>query len=447
MPLPAESSSTWLSRLIARIEPHERKALALAFLCNFVLLGSYYILRPVRDAMATEFGVDKLQDLFTGTLILTLVASPVFAWLTDTFKLSRVIPGVFWFLALNLVGFYFWFEATPDSRWLQASFYWWVSVNNLFMISVFWSLMVDVFTSAQASRMLPTIAAGGSLGAIAGPLVASLFVKSVGVPVLLLIAAAGFVGVIVCVHFLIREKERFRKDRQETQASTLDHQLEGSLLDGFRALFTSPYLMNQAAFMVLMTWIATVGYFLQTELVASAFSDLADRTKVLADIDLVVNLCSAAVAMFGLSRFIKRFGVTGSLVLNPILMVVSFVLMALSPTVLMLQAMQALRRVTQYAIARPSREICFTVVEQESRYKAKNVIDTVMYRFGDLSSAWVQAGLRSMGFGMSGTLAVGVVASGLWALSALSLGRQYERRRAEQGAAADGVTSPGGAAA
>ncbi len=132
----------------------------------------------------------------------------MFAWLTDTFKLSRVIPGVFWFLALNLVGFYFWFEATPDSRWLQASFYWWVSVNNLFMISVFWSLMVDVFTSAQASRMLPTIAAGGSLGAIAGPLVASLFVKSVGVPVLLLIAAAGLVGVIVCVHLLMREKEQ-----------------------------------------------------------------------------------------------------------------------------------------------------------------------------------------------------------------------------------------------
>jgi ATP:ADP antiporter, AAA family len=446
MSAPAESS-TWFSRLIARIEPHERKALALAFLCNFVLLGSYYILRPVRDAMATEFGVDKLQDLFTGTLILTLAASPVFAWLTDTFKLSRVIPGVFWFLVLNLVGFYFWFEATPDSRWLQASFYWWVSVNNLFMISVFWSLMVDVFTSAQASRMLPTIAAGGSLGAIAGPLVASLFVKTVGVPALLLIAAVGLVGVIVCVHFLIREKEHFQKHRQETQASTLDHQLEGSLLDGFRALFTSPYLINQAVFMVLMTWIATVGYFLQTELVASAFSDLADRTKVLADIDLVVNLCSAAVAMFGLSRFIKRFGVTGSLVLNPILMVVSFVLMALSPTVLMLQAMQALRRVTQYAIARPSREICFTVVEQGSRYKAKNVIDTVMYRFGDLSSAWVQAGLRSMGFGMSGTLAVGVVASGLWALSAWSLGRQYERRRAEQSASGDGVASPGGAAA
>jgi AAA family ATP:ADP antiporter len=279
------------------------------------------------------------------------------------------------------------------------------------------------------------ITAGGSLGAIAGPLVASLFVKGVGVTGLLLMAAAGLVMVIALVQWLMREKRRLLDAHEETQASTLDHQLRGNLFDGFRALFTSSYLMNNAIFMLLMTWIATVGYFLQTELVARTFSGLAERTQALADIDLVVNVCSALIAMFGMSRFIKRFGVTGSLVLNPLLMVVSFVLMALSPTLVMLQAMQALRRVTQYAIARPSREILFTVVEQESRYKAKNVIDTVMYRFGDLASAWVQAGMRTLGFGMTGALGVGVIASGVWAISAWSLGRQYERRRAEQNAA------------
>ena len=142
-----------------------------------------------------------------------------------------------------------------------------------------------------------------------------------------------------------------------------------------------------------------------------------------------MNVCSALVAMFGLSRFIKRFGVTGSLVLNPILVAISFVLMALSPTLLMLQAMQALRRVTQYAIARPSREMCFTVVEQESRYKAKNIIDVVVYRLGDLSSAWAQAGLRMLGFGMVGALGLGVVASGLWGVVAWKLGRQYESKK------------------
>jgi AAA family ATP:ADP antiporter len=416
--------------LIANVEPHERKALVLAFLCNFVLLGSYYILRPVRDAMATVFGVEQLQNLFTGTLLLTLLCSPVFAWLTDTFKLSRVLPGVFWFLILDLLGFCVWFSAAPESRSLAAGFYWWFSVVNLFMISVFWSLMVDTFTPTQAARLLPAVTAGGSLGAIAGPLVASLFVKSIGVSGLLLIAAGGLAIVIALVHWLMREKRRLQEAHEETQVSTMDHELRGTLFDGFRALVTSPYLMNQAVFMLLMTWIATVGYFLQTELVARSFAAISERTQALADIDLVVNVCSALVAMFGLSRFIKRFGVTGSLVLNPILMVVSFVLMALSPTLLMLQAMQALRRVTQYAIARPSREICFTVVDQESRYKAKNVIDTVVYRFGDLASAWVQAGLRTLGFGMGGALALGVLASGIWGLSARSLGRQYERRRA-----------------
>jgi AAA family ATP:ADP antiporter len=424
------TSSRWLPNLVANVEPHERKALMLAFLCNFVLLGSYYILRPVRDAMATVFGVEQLQNLFTGTLVLTLLCSPVFAWLTDTFKLSRVLPGVFWFLILDLLGFCIWFSVTPESRSLAAGFYWWFSVVNLFMISVFWSLMVDTFTPAQAARLLPAVTAGGSLGAIAGPLVATLFVKSIGVSGLLVLAAAGLALVIVLVHWLLREKRRRQAAHEETQVSTMDHELHGNLFDGFRALFTSRYLMNQAVFMLLMTWIATVGYFLQTELVARSFAGISERTQALADIDLVVNICSALVAMFGLSRFIKRFGVTGSLVLNPILMVVSFVLMALSPTLLMLQAMQALRRVTQYAIARPSREICFTVVDQESRYKAKNVIDTVVYRFGDLASAWVQAGMRAMGFGMGGALALGVLASGLWGLSARSLGRQYERRRA-----------------
>jgi ATP:ADP antiporter, AAA family len=413
--------------------PHERKAVFLASICNFVLLGSYYILRPVRDAMATVFGVEHLQNLFTGTLALTLVCAPLYGWVTDTFKLSRVLPGVFWFLIADLMIFHVLFRVTPDNRTLAAAFFWWFSVVNLFMISVFWSLVVDVFTPNQATRLLPAIAGGGSLGAIAGPLVASVFAKVIGVGGLLLVAAAGLVLVIVLVHRLMREKHRLQDAHEETQVSTLDHQLPGNLFDGFRSLFTSSYLMNQALFILLMTWIATVGYFMQTDFIARAFSGVADRTQALADIDLAVNLCSAGVLIFGLNRFIMRFGVTASLVLNPILMAISFVLMAVSPTLLMLQAMQGLRRVTQYAIARPSREICFTVVAQENRYKAKNVIDTVVYRMGDLSAAWVQAALRFFGFGFSGALALGLIASGIWGISAWTLGQQYERRRAGGG--------------
>jgi AAA family ATP:ADP antiporter len=414
---------------LADVRPHEVRAVALAFACNFALLASYYLLRPVRDAMATVFGVNQLQNLFTGTLILTLITSPVFALLTDRFKLSRVLPGVFWFLIVNLVAFYFWFQAAPDSRWLAAAFYWWFSVVNLFMISVFWSLMVDIFTPSQATRALPAITAGGSIGAIVGPLVASLFVKDIGVKGVLLLAAVGFGVVLILVHLVIREKHRLQEAHEETQPTALDHRLRGTWLDGFRALFTSSYQLNQASFMLLMTWIATIGYFIQTDLIAKAFTEVATRIQTLANIDLVVNICSALVALFGLSRFITRFGVTGSLVLNPILTAISFIVMALSPTLLILQATQALRRVTQYAIARPSREICFTVVEQENRYKTKNLIDVVVYRLGDLSSAWVQAGMRALGLGTGPALGLAVLTSGLWGISAWTLGRQYERRR------------------
>lgn len=417
---------------LAPAQPHEVKAFVLAFLCNFVLMASYYLLRPVRDAMATVFGVAQLQDLYTGTLALTLVCSPVFAWATDTFKLSRLLPGVFGFLVLNVIAFYFWFGAHPDSRWLAAVFYWWFSVVNLFMVSVFWSLMVDVFTPNQASRLVPGIAGGGPLGAIIGSAIASLSVKAVGDSGVLLMAAAGLVVIILLVSWLIREKRRMQEAQQETQSSSMERKLHGSFFDGFRVLFTSGYQINQALFILLMTWIATIGYFLQTDLIAKAFSDVASRTQALANIDLVVNVCSAAIALLGVARIIKWFGVTGSLVLNPILTAISFVLLALSPTLLMLQATQAMRRIIQYGVARPSREICFTVVDQENRYKTKNIIDVVVYRFGDLSSAWVQAGLRAIGFGLNGILGVGVLASGLWAVSALTLGRQYERLKAAQ---------------
>jgi AAA family ATP:ADP antiporter len=370
------------------------------------------------------------------------VCSPVFAWLTDTFKLSRLLPGVFGFLVVNLLAFYFWFDATPDSRWLAAVFYWWFSVVNLFMVSVFWSLMVDLFTANQASRLLPAIAGGGSLGAIAGPLVAAVFVKGLGVSGVLLLAAAGLVVVIVLVSRVISEKRRLQDANEESQSSSMDRKLRGSFLDGFRVLLSSSYQINQALFILFMTWISTIGYFLQTDLIAKAFTDIASRTQALADIDLAVNICSAVVAIFGLSRVIARVGVTGSLVLNPILMAISFVLMAFSPTLLMLQAMQALRRVTQYAVARPSREICFTVVDQETRYKTKNIIDVVVYRLGDLSSAWMQAGMRALGLGLNATLGVGVVASGVWAISAWTLGRQYEQRKAAQAGAAADLAEP-----
>ena len=430
------SSLTRLGRMAPGVASHERKAVALAFMCNFVLLGSYYILRPLRDTVATIFGVGQLQNLFTATFVGTFIASAIYAALASRIRLARLLPGVFWFWLSNVVLFELLFRLAPENRWLGATYYVWFSVVNLFMISVFWSLMVDVFSATQATRLFALIAAGGALGAIAGPLLTRLLVSSLGLSGMLMLAAAGFLLVIMLVHLLMREKRRLQDCGDEVQQSTLDHALSGNAFEGFSQLFKSTYVVNQAAFMLLMTWVNTVAYFCQTDLIARSYAAIASRAQAIADIDLIVNICTAAFLFLGLGRIVRRFGVTAGLVLNPLLMVVAFLVTALSPTLFMIQALQIVRRVAQYAIARPSREICFTVVEQSSRYKAKNVIDTVVYRFGDVSSAWVQAGLRSMGYGLNGAAVVGVAASLAWGAVATLLGRRYEELRHYSGVVA-----------
>src|SRR5580698_358764 len=180
MQRPSRPGAPWRSRLLdvaARVAPHERRAVTLAFICNFVLLGSYYILRPVRDTVATVVGVQRLQLLFTATFVGTLVASPLYAMLASRIRLARLLPGVFWFWLVNVLAFQLLFVLAPGNFWVAAAYYVWFSVANLFMISLFWSLMVDLFTAAQATRLFALIAAGGSIGAIAGPVLVRLLVQ------------------------------------------------------------------------------------------------------------------------------------------------------------------------------------------------------------------------------------------------------------------------------
>jgi len=420
-------AGSW-SGLLPRMRPGEGRAVALAFSCYFVLLGLYYILRPLRDTMATVFGSAQLQYLFTLTFIATLACAPLLGLLASRWRLTQWLPGVFGFWLSNVLLFFVLFRSAPDNPWVAGAFFIWFSVVNLYMISVFWSLMVDLFTSEQSTRLFAFIAAGGSLGSIGGPLVTSALVKNVGIAGLLLLAAAGLLIVMLLVRQLIREKSRLQS-HGGAQPSTFDHDLAGSSLDGFRELFKSPYLLNQAAFMLLMTWVNTVAYFLQTDILASQLTGIEARTQALAHIDLWVNVASAVILLFGLGRFVQRFGLTSGLILNPLLMIAAFFAVFASPSLLVIQAIQIVRRVAQYAIARPSREMCFTVVDQVERYKAKNVIDTVVYRFGDVSAAWVQGGMRVLGSGLGGVVTLGLATSALWAATAVALGRRFENRR------------------
>ncbi len=425
----------WLHRVLSRaveVEPHEARAVAVAFVCHFVLFAAYYILRPVRDTMSTVFGVDQLQNLFTGTFFIAMICAPIYSSIAARAKLQHLLPGVFWLMVVCIVIFYGLFETMPQNRWVAASFYWWFSVMNLIIISVFWTLMTDTFTDAQAKRLFPFIQAGSSTGAILGPIITKVFVGIIGVGGLLLVAAAGFLLIVALVHMVMREKARLRAHGGDSQRTTLDHALPGNPFRGFKLLFSSPFMMGQAAFMVLMTWIATFLVFMQVDLISKAYTDLESRTVAFADVDLYVNLATLAVLIFGLRGFVHRFGVTASLVLTPVIMIAACAGIAVAPTLVMVQTARGIQRVTQYAIARTSREMLFTVIDQESRYKAKNVIDTVVYRLGDLTAAWMQTGLRAMGISIVPAVGIAISVSALWAGVSWGLGRSYERLRAKQ---------------
>jgi ATP:ADP antiporter, AAA family len=423
-----------LAQKITQAEKGEVRAVLLAFACNFVLFASYYILRPLRDTMATVFGAGQLQELFTGTFVLTMLCAPLFSAVAARVKLTRFLPGLFWLWFSNILVFYVLFRAMPESRWVAAGYFWWFSTVNLFLISVFWTLMADIFSPAQATRLFAFIAAGSSTGAIAGPLITTQCVGRIGADGLLLVAAAGFLVVIVLVHLLMREKQKLRAAGGDTQHTSLAHSLPGNPFSGFGLLLKSRLMMGQALFMLLMTWIATVIYFLQTGLIAQTYTGLASRIIAFADVDLVVNIAAALILIFGLGRLVQRFGVTWGLILSPLIMIGACIGVALSPSLLMVQIARSLQRISQYAIARPSREILFTVADQQSKYKAKNVIDTVVYRFGDLTSAWMQAGLKLAGFGLMGAMAFGIGISAAWAGVAFGLGQRFEAVRKHQAA-------------
>lgn len=433
------SHASPLARLFtaaAVIEPYEMKAVILSFIYFAFLMGSYFIVRPVRDAMGTVYGVSHLQELFTGTFVVSFLLAPVYAGLASRVKLSNFLPWVYGFIAFTMLVFYALFARVAHDRWVAAAFYVWVSTFNILTISVFWSLMADTFSRTQAKRLFGVVAAGGTLGTVAGPAITTLFVNLVGTNTLLLISAGGFVVTAWLVRLLEREKQKLRAmgDAQET---TLDRKLAGNPFDGFSLLFKSRYLLLLSLFILLMTWISTIVYFQLGDLISKAFASREARTQAYAVIDLIVNGTAFFIQVFGTGRIIRRYGVTTGLLLNPVIMVVAFLSIAFSPVLMVLASMQVFRRVAEYAVAKPTREMLFTVVDQESKYKAKNVIDTVIYRFGDVSSAWFSATV--LPYGVAGLAIFGIVVSAIWFPIALLLGRQYEHVRS--GEIADNVAT------
>ncbi len=432
-----DTKPTPLARLFksaAAIEHGELRAVILSMLYFFFLFGSYSILKPVRDAMGTVYGIDHIQELFTGTLIASLIFAPLYSFCASRIRLASFLPWVYGFVGVTILVLYFMFQNVQQSqeRWVAASFYIWISTFNILIISVFWSFMADIFSRQQAKRLFGFVAAGGTLGGIAGPLVVAVLAKPLGTSILMLISAAGFGVTAALVVLLTREKNRMLAAGMAVQNTTLTHRLGGNPFDGFKLLFKSPYLLMLAAFLMLMTWISTIVYIQLGDLITKAFVSREARAQAYANIDLAVNSLAVLMQLFGTSRFIKRFGVTTGLLVNPVIMVLAFLAVAFSPVLLVLGGIQILRRVAEYAVAKPTREMLFTVVDQDSRYKAKNVIDTVVYRFGDWSASLVSTPILQ--FGVAGLAIFGVIVSVAWFPIALALGRRYETAASERDA-------------
>jgi AAA family ATP:ADP antiporter len=388
---------------VLRAEPHEAPALAWSFAYFFLLLCSYYLLRPVRDTVAVALGKEALPALFSWTFAAMLLLVPVFGWLCTRLARARLLPLVYAFFAANLI--FFSIHLSP------AAFFVWLSVFNLFVVSVFWSFMSDLFEARQAARLYGTIAAGGSCGAIAGPLIAA--ASPLGTQGLLILSSLLLVLAILCIHRL----SRWARLHPRAGDPPPEQPIGGSIVAGVRAVFTSPFLAAICGYLFCYTALSTTLYFQQVAIVREALPDPQEQTRFFARVDLAVNSFTLLIQLFAFSRLAGLLGPTGLLVVVPLISIVGFLGIGATPTLMVLVIFGVSRRVGEFAISKPAREALFTVVPREDRYKAKNFIDTVVYRGGDTVAAWWFASLPAF-------FAAGVAA--IWAALGWFLGTRMK---------------------
>lgn len=420
----AEAQTSGVLYRLVNARPGEMPALVAAFLYNFLLFSAYYILRPLRDSMGVAGGVENLDDLFGWTLVGMLVAVPVYGWISGRFRRAVFLPWIYAFFVAQLLGFWFVFRLLADDAPTARVFFVWVSVFNLFVVSVFWSFMADLFDREQAKRVFAFIAAGASTGGILGASIPAFFAESLGDVNLLLVSSALLAGTILPIRYLLR----WSSARVPAGERLDERPIGGNPFAGFKRVFTSGYLSGIALFVFLMAAVSTFLYLQQAELLQVHFPERSGRTAFLGRIELFVNIGVVLLQMFAVGRLTTRFGLPVMIVSVPLFVVAGFLLIAASPTLATLVGVYVFRRLGQYAIVRPCREMLYTTVDRESKYKAKNVNDTLVYRTSDFvvakgHDAFVSAFAASLTW--VAWLGAGIAA--LWAMVAYLLGRAHER--------------------
>jgi AAA family ATP:ADP antiporter len=411
------------------VRPDEVRAMWLGFVFNFLVLGGYYVIRPIRDEIGASSGVEKLPWMFTATLIAILLANALFSAIVARMSRRRFIPIAYrFFVACLIIFFVLMLTLSPAQQpWIGRTFFVWLSVSNLFVVTVFWAFMTDLFTNEQGRRLFGFISIGGALGGIVGPIITASLVRRIGAPNLLLMSAAMFELAAHCVRFFPADFSRGADQptsTQDPQSSTAEAPIGGSLWSGITHICRSPYLFGLFAFILLYSLTSTWAYFQQADLAGHGILDRAARTAFFAKLDLSVNTLELLGLLFLTSRLLKTIGVTLTLLLMPTLSLLGFVVIGVTPLLGVLAVFQVVRRATTFAFMRPAREVLFTVLRREDKYKAKSVIDTFAYRVGDQIGAWTYGGLHALGLTIRSTSFIAVPIVAAWCALTAWLGRK-----------------------
>jgi len=426
----------WLTRSF-NVEDDEVAPVVAGFSMFFLLFAGYFMLRPVRETMGITGGVDNLQWLFTGTFVATLAAMPLFGWIAARVRRRRILHWVFGFFTSNLVAFALGFLAWPDNVWLARAFYIWLSVFNLLALSVAWSVLVDVFEVGQAKRLFALMAAGLSAGGLVGPLLGVFLVGPIGHSGLLFLSAL----LLIASAFAARVVQRWRDARPipDFVAAGREKPLGGSPFAGATDVLRSPYLLGIALFVLLLASVSTFLYFEQARLVEATFPLKTDQTRVFGTIDVIVQTLAILSQLFITGRLAQRMGVGVLLVAVPLVTAAGFLWLALAPTFAVLAIVMVVRRAGEYAFVRPGREMLYTVVAPEAKYKAKNFNDTVVYRGADAVSGWVKTGVDLLAQQPAIAALLGALIALAWAATGAGLARA-QGRYAQTVTAADPIS-------
>jgi ATP:ADP antiporter, AAA family len=423
-----------LGRLLSRIapiEPQETRAVIAAFGLFFFMWAGYFAVRPLRETIGTILGRDTTANLWMATWAASLLIIPLYGVIVAHVRRSVFLPMMYGVVALALALIGLSLRGDTINPLAGKFFYVFISVVNLFLLSIFWSFLLELFDRAQSKRLFGFVAAGGSAGALLGPLVSDLSVETIGNSGLLFLGAALFVAAIVCQRLLLR----IWHQRASTSERAEDRPLGGNMFAGVTLILRSPYLLGIALFVVMISIVNTFLYFEQLRLVEINYPEITDRTRVFARFDWVVQLLTVISQIFLTGRIAQRFGVVALVTVVPLIMVGGFVALALSGTLAVLAVVVIGRRAMEYAFVRPGREMLWSPLDKESKYKAKSTIDVPVYRGADALSAQVNKALEAIGFGPSSLALLGAAVAAVWAVIGWWLARRYEPARTDQAVA------------